>query len=79
MELTAILAILVAIAILYDIARRIGVPYPTLLVLGGLGLAFVPGLPKISLEPDQRGVIGAQRTAVIELFDRGDINDQASA
>ncbi len=38
--LTAILAILVVIAILYDIARRIGVPYPTLLVLGGLGLAF---------------------------------------
>ena len=50
--LTAILAILVAIAILYDLARRIGVPYPTLLVLGGLGLAFVPGLPKIALEPD---------------------------
>jgi Na+/H+ antiporter len=50
--LTAILAILVAIAILYEIARRVGVPYPTLLVLGGLGLAFVPGLPHIALEPD---------------------------
>jgi Na+/H+ antiporter len=50
--LTAILAILVVIAILYDLARRIGVPYPTLLVLGGLALAFVPGLPKIALEPD---------------------------
>jgi CPA1 family monovalent cation:H+ antiporter len=50
--LTAILAILVVIAILYDLARRIGVPYPTLLVLGGLALAFVPGLPKIELQPD---------------------------
>ena len=50
--LTAILAILVAIAILYEIARLIGVPYPTLLVLGGLGLAFVPALPRIQLEPD---------------------------
>jgi CPA1 family monovalent cation:H+ antiporter len=50
--LTAVLAILVAIAILFEIARRIGVPYPTLLVLGGLGLGFVPGLPHITLEPD---------------------------
>jgi CPA1 family monovalent cation:H+ antiporter len=50
--LTAILIILVAIAILFEIARRIGVPYPTLFVLGGLGLGFVPGLPRIALEPD---------------------------
>jgi CPA1 family monovalent cation:H+ antiporter len=50
--LTAILAILVAIAILFELARRIGVPFPTLFVLGGLGLAFVPGLPRLSLEPD---------------------------
>jgi monovalent cation/hydrogen antiporter len=50
--LTAVLAILVAIAILFEIARRIGVPYPTLFVLGGLGLAFVPRLPRIALEPD---------------------------
>jgi CPA1 family monovalent cation:H+ antiporter len=50
--LTAVLAILVAIAILYELARRLGVPFPTLMVLGGLGLAFVPGLPTIALEPD---------------------------
>ena len=50
--LSAILATLVAIAILFEIARRVGVPYPTLLVLGGLGLALVPGLPRIELEPD---------------------------
>jgi Na+/H+ antiporter len=50
--LTAILATLVAIAILFEVARRVGVPYPTLFVLGGLGLAFVPGLPRIRLEPD---------------------------
>lgn len=50
--LTAVLAILVAIAILFEVARRVSVPYPTLFVLGGLGLAFVPGLPRISLEPD---------------------------
>ena len=50
--LTAVLAILVAIAIVYEVARRAGIPYPTLLVIGGLGLAFVPGLPTIKLEPD---------------------------
>ncbi len=50
--LTATLAILVAIAILFEIGRRLGVPYPTLFVLGGLGLAFVPGLPRIGLEPE---------------------------
>jgi monovalent cation/hydrogen antiporter len=50
--LSAVLAILVAITVLFEIARRIGVPYPTLFVLGGLGLAFVPALPRIALEPD---------------------------
>ena len=39
--LTAVLAVLVAIAILFEIARRVDVPYPTLFVLGGLGLAFL--------------------------------------
>jgi monovalent cation/hydrogen antiporter len=50
--LTALLVILVAIAILFEVARRIGVPYPTLFVLGGLPLAFVPGLSRIQLQPD---------------------------
>ena len=50
--LTAVLITLVVIAILYELARRLGVPYPTLFVLGGLVLAFVPGLPRINLEPD---------------------------
>ena len=50
--LTAVLAILVAIGVLFEIARRLGVPYPTLFVIGGLALAFVPGLPRIELEPD---------------------------
>ncbi len=50
--LTAVLAVLVAVAILFELARRIAVPYPTLFVLGGLGLAAIPGLPRIALEPD---------------------------
>ncbi|MEA2676961.1 MAG: monovalent cation/hydrogen antiporter [Chloroflexota bacterium] len=50
--LTAVLLILVAIAVLYAFSVHVGVPYPALFVLGGLLLAFIPGLPRINLEPD---------------------------
>lgn len=50
--LSAVLAIVVAIALLYEVARRVGIPYPSLFVLGGLALAFVPGVPKLELEPE---------------------------
>lgn len=50
--LTAVLVVLVVVAILFEIARRVGIPYPSLFVLGGLGLGFVPGLPHITLEPE---------------------------
>ncbi len=41
----------VAVALAY-LARGIGVAYPILLVLGGLALGFLPGLPSIELDPD---------------------------
>jgi len=47
-----ILILLLAVAVLAIVARRIGVPYPILLVLGGALLGFVPGLPQIELAPD---------------------------
>ena len=50
--LAAVLAIIVAIALLFELARRIRVPYPTLFVIGGLALGFVPGLPRLTLEPE---------------------------
>jgi Na+/H+ antiporter len=34
------------------VAQLIRVPYPILLVLGGLALGFVPGMPRIELAPD---------------------------
>ena len=37
---------------LIGLARRWLIPYPIALVLGGLALGFVPGLPAISLDPD---------------------------
>lgn len=33
-------------------ARRVGVPYPILLVIGGLAMGLIPGLPRLELEPD---------------------------
>jgi CPA1 family monovalent cation:H+ antiporter len=50
--LTAVLAVLVAVAILYFVANRIGVPYPALFVLGGIALGFIPGGPHLRLEPE---------------------------
>jgi Na+/H+ antiporter len=47
-----VLGLLVAIAALALIARRVHVPYPIVLVLGGLAIALVPGLPRVELSPD---------------------------
>jgi Na+/H+ antiporter len=44
--------LLVAVAALATLANRIKVPYPILLVLGGLVLGFVPGLPQVELDPE---------------------------
>lgn len=45
-------AVLVAVAVLNALASRIGVPYPIVLVLGGLVLGLLPGLPEVELDPD---------------------------
>ena len=42
-------AVLVVVAI---IARRFNVAPPILLVLAGVGLALVPGLPRLELAPE---------------------------
>src|SRR5919201_97560 len=47
-----IFGLLLAVAALAVAARWLDVPYPILLVLGGLGLGYVPGIPEIHLEPD---------------------------
>ncbi len=44
--------LLAAMLGLTALARRLFVPYPILLVLGGLALAFVPGIPEVALDPD---------------------------
>src|SRR5215207_8732600 len=47
-----LLGLLAAGAALLAIAQVVRVPYPILLVLGGLALGFVPGMPTIELSPD---------------------------
>src|SRR6266436_4741327 len=44
--------LLVAIVALATLATRLRLPYAVLLVLGGLVLGFVPGLPTITLNPE---------------------------
>ncbi|MBV8489580.1 MAG: Na+/H+ antiporter, partial [Candidatus Eremiobacteraeota bacterium] len=45
-------AIVVAVLVLVTIANRINVPYPILLVLGGIGLGYVPGIAPLQMPPD---------------------------
>jgi monovalent cation/hydrogen antiporter len=49
---TVIISLLVAVVVLSALATRLGIPYPILLVLGGLVLGFVPGIPDVRLEPE---------------------------
>lgn len=47
-----ILALLVIVAGLATLARRFQIPYPIILVIGGLILSLIPGLPRLALRPD---------------------------
>ncbi len=47
-----IMALLAAIVVLVWLAYRFGVPYPMMLMAGGLLLAIVPWTPTVELDPD---------------------------
>ena len=46
-----ILTLLGLTTLLAFLAQKAKVPYPIFLVVGGMGVAFVPGLPAVSLDP----------------------------
>ena len=46
-----LISLLVAVAVLAAAARTVGIPYPIVLVIGGLALGFAPG-PDVELAPD---------------------------
>lgn len=50
--LQLILVLLAVAAGLEILARKIRVPHPVLLVLGGLALALTPGIPRVELDPE---------------------------
>jgi Na+/H+ antiporter len=47
-----VFGLLVTVVALTWVARRLRVAYPIFLVIGGLALGFIPGLPQIQLRPD---------------------------
>jgi len=52
-EIELIFLLLLLFIIVFGLlARRLGTPYPIVMVVGGLLLGFVPGIPGITLNPD---------------------------
>jgi Na+/H+ antiporter len=47
-----VVGVLFGAVLLAGLARRLGAPYPAFLALGGVGLAFVPGVPNLRLDPE---------------------------
>ena len=47
-----ILSLLFAISMLYMLSKKINISYPILLVLAGLVIAVMPGMPLVELKPD---------------------------
>jgi monovalent cation/hydrogen antiporter len=51
-NLLIILGLLFVVMMLVLVAQRIKVAYPIFLVVAGLGISFIPGIPRIGLDPD---------------------------
>src|SRR6201986_4432149 len=51
-EIELFVFLLFTVAVLAGLGLRSGVPYPVALVLGGLVIGLVPGLPSPELDPD---------------------------
>src|SRR5437763_11764496 len=47
-----VLLLLLFIVVFGLLARKLGTPYPIVMVIGGLLLGFIPGIPGITLDPD---------------------------
>src|SRR5258707_7012257 len=50
-ELIALLLLVLVVAFAV-LAQKIKTPYPIVLVIAGLALSFVPGIPKVQLNPE---------------------------
>lgn len=50
--MAALIIVFIAIIVLVTIANRINVSYPIVLVLGGMAIGYLPGIPTFQLPPD---------------------------
>src|ERR1700689_1538014 len=46
------LLLLLFVVVFAALARKIQIPYPIVLVIAGLALSFIPGMPRITISPD---------------------------
>lgn len=51
-QLELVILLLAVVLVLTTVAQKLVVPYPILLVIGGLILGLIPGLPTVTLSPD---------------------------
>ncbi len=51
-QLETVILLLIAVLALAAFARKLVIPYPILLVIGGLVLGLIPGVPTLRLDPD---------------------------
>jgi Na+/H+ antiporter len=47
-----VIILLLVVTALAEITDKVRIPYPILLVLAGIAIGFIPGLPKIELDPE---------------------------
>ncbi|RZK54835.1 MAG: Na+/H+ antiporter, partial [Pedobacter sp.] len=51
-NLLLIMALFFAMTLLYLLSQKLKISYPILLVIGGLAISFIPGVPVINIDPD---------------------------
>lgn len=50
--IATVIILLAVVTALAEVTDKISVPYPILLVVTGIGIGFIPGLPHITLDPE---------------------------
>jgi CPA1 family monovalent cation:H+ antiporter len=50
-DIATVIILLAVVTALAEVTDKIRIPYPILLVLAGMGIGLVPGLPAIQLNP----------------------------
>ena len=73
-QLVLIIALILAICVLIMVSQRIKVAYPIMLVLGGVAMSFIPGMPRFNINPDLIFLVFfaayTVRSGVLQLVER---------